>query len=472
MATRNSRLNGFYQLDPFERLQVVRSFDGLSDEDLRQLHGGTGALTVERADKMIENVIGTFNLPLGIATNFQINGRDVLIPMVVEEPSIVAGASYAAKLVREGGGFQTSSTAPIMIGQIQLVHISDPCRARFDILAHKAEILALANRQSTSLLTLGGGAQEVEVRLLESSPMEPMLVVHLLVDCRDAMGANAINTMAEAVAPLLEQISGGRAYLRILSNLSDRRLARTRAIVPPGVLARDGLTGEEVIEGILWAYSFAAVDPYRATTHNKGILNGIDPVLIATGNDWRAVEAGAHAYASREGQYTSLSVWERDAQGNLVGTLEMPLAVGIVGGATKVHPAAQAALKLLGVKHADELAEICVCAGLASNLAAMRALATEGIHRDAVCHVRDYLPVRHVAAASADANVLAPRMAGVPHGTVFRPQCARIRSPFRPAVRRQPIHLQARQPARSRALADHVGLPYCCGDHVPARVGM
>jgi hydroxymethylglutaryl-CoA reductase len=380
MGTRNSRLGGFYQLNPFERLQAVKSFDGLNDEDLRQLHGGNGALTVERADKMIENVVGTFNLPLGVATNFQINGRDVLIPMVVEEPSIVAGASYAAKLVREGGGFQVSSTAPLMIGQVQLVNIADPNRARFDILARKEEILALANRQS-SLLALGGGAQDVEVRIFESSPMGPMVVVHLLIDCRDAMGANAINTMAEAVAPVLEQISGGRAYLRILSNLSDRRLSRTRASIPPHVLARDGLTGEEVVEGILWAYSFAAVDPYRATTHNKGILNGIDPVLIATGNDWRAIEAGAHAYAARNGQYTSLSTWERDAQGNLVGTIEMPLAVGIVGGATKVHPAAQAALKLLGVKHANELAEICVCAGLASNLAAMRALATEGIQR-------------------------------------------------------------------------------------------
>jgi len=381
LGTRNSRLGGFYQLNPFERLQAVKSFDGLNDEDLRQLHGGNGALTVERADKMIENVVGTFNLPLGVATNFQINGRDVLIPMVVEEPSIVAGASYAAKLVRAGGGFQASSTAPLMIGQIQLVNITDPGRARFDILARKDEILALANRQSSSLLALGGGAQGIEVRSFESSPMGPMLVVHLLIDCRDAMGANAINTMAEAVAPLVEQISGGRAYLRILSNLSDRRLSRARAIVPPSALARDGIAGEEVIEGILWAYSFAAVDPYRAATHNKGILNGIDPVLIATGNDWRAVEAGAHAYAARGGQYTSLSAWERDAQGNLVGTIEMPLAVGIVGGATKVHPAAQAALKLLHVKHANELAEICVCAGLSSNLAALRALATEGIQR-------------------------------------------------------------------------------------------
>jgi hydroxymethylglutaryl-CoA reductase len=381
MGNHNSRLGGFYQLNPVERLQAIRSFDGLCDEDLRQLQGGSGTLTIERADKMIENVVGTFDLPLGVATNFQINGRDVLIPMVVEEPSIVAGASYAAKLARSGGGFQASSTAPLMIGQVQLVGVVSPHSARHDILARKDEILALANRQSNSLLALGGGAQDVEVRIFESSPMGPMLVVHVLIDCRDAMGANAVNTMTEAVAPLLEQISNGRAYLRILSNLSDRRLARARAVVPASALARDGLSGEEVIEGILWAYAFAAVDPYRATTHNKGILNGIDPVLIATGNDWRAVEAGAHAYAARGGQYTSLSVWERDADGNLVGTLEMPLAVGIVGGATRVHPAAQAALKLLGVRHANELAEICACAGLASNLAAMRALATEGIQR-------------------------------------------------------------------------------------------
>jgi hydroxymethylglutaryl-CoA reductase len=381
MATRNSRLVGFYQLNPLERLQQVKSFDGLTDDDLRQLHGGNGALSVERADKMIENVIGTYNLPLGIATNFQINGRDTLIPMVVEEPSIVAGASYAARLVRAGGGFHTSSTPPLMIGQVQLTGVLNPLAAQAAIMAARDEILATANRQSTSLVALGGGAQDVEVRLFDASPMGPMLVVHLLVDCRDAMGANAINTMAEAVAPLLERLSGGRAYLRILSNLSDQRRSTARAVVPTSALERDGLSGEEVAEGIMWAYAFAAVDPYRAATHNKGILNGIDPVLIATGNDWRAVEAGAHAYAARAGRYTSLSHWERDEHGNLVGTLDMPLAVGVVGGATKVHPAAQAALKLLAVQHAHELAEICVCAGLASNLAAMRALATEGIQR-------------------------------------------------------------------------------------------
>jgi hydroxymethylglutaryl-CoA reductase len=381
MRKHHSRLQGFYQLNPFERLQAVKSFDGLNDEDLRALHGGSGALSIERADKMIENVIGTFNLPLGIATNFQINGRDVLVPMVVEEPSIVAGASYAAKLVRAGGGFTATHTSPVMIGQVQLVHVPSPAVARFSIQERKDEILALANAQSRSLVGLGGGAQDIEVRIFETSPMGPMMIVHLLVDCCDAMGANAVNTMAEAVAPLLEEITGGRAYLRILSNLSDRRLARARAVVPAAALARDGLDGADVVEGILWAYAFAAVDPYRAATHNKGIMNGIDPVLLATGNDWRAVAAGAHAYAGRDGHYTSLSTWERDEQGNLVGTLELPLAVGIVGGATRVHPAAQASLKLLGVKYADELAEICVCAGLASNLAALRALSTEGIQR-------------------------------------------------------------------------------------------
>jgi hydroxymethylglutaryl-CoA reductase len=381
MGIKNSRLQGFYQLNPHERLNAVKSFDGLDNRDILALRGGEHVLTVERADKMIENVVGTFPLPLGIATNFVINGRDVLVPMVVEEPSIVAGASFAAKLVRAGGGFTTSSTDSLMIGQVQIVHVANPDQARADILARKNEILELANAQSRSLRTLGGGARDVEVHYFADSPMGAMLIVHLIVDCLDAMGANAINSMCEATAPLMELITGGRSYLRILSNLSDRRLARVRAVVPPRALDRNGLLGEEVIEGILWAYAFAAVDPYRATTHNKGILNGIDPVIIATGNDWRAIESGAHAYAARSGKYTSLSVWEKDAQGNLVGTLEMPIAVGIIGGATKVHPSAQASLKLLGVRSARELAEVCVCAGLANNLAAMRALATEGIQQ-------------------------------------------------------------------------------------------
>lgn len=379
MLKKNSRLQGFYNLDPHQRLEAVRSFDGLDENDINALRGGDMVLTIDHADKMIENVVGTFNLPVGIATNFRINGHDKLIPMVVEEPSIVAGASYAARLARAGGGFEASSTESLMIGQVQLVHIADMEQARDNILSNRGEILKLANAQSRSLIRLGGGARDIEVNIFPESPMGPMLVMHLVVDCLDAMGANAINSMCEAVAPLLELITGGRAYLRILSNLSDRRMAKARAVVPVSALSRGPLSGEEVAEGIMWAYSFAAVDPYRATTHNKGILNGIDPVLIATGNDWRAVESGAHAYAARSGRYTSLSTWERDEQGNLVGTLELPLAVGIVGGATRVHPGAQAALKLLGVSSARELAEICACTGLASNLAAMRALATEGI---------------------------------------------------------------------------------------------
>lgn len=402
METKNSRLQGFYQLNPLDRLKVIKSFAELSDEEIQALHGGEGALSLERADKMIENVIGTFNLPLGIATNFQVNGCDILVPMVVEEPSIVAGASYAAKLVRDGGGFQAGHTDPLMIGQVQLVQVPDPDSAQRAILAHKDEIITLANQRSRTLVTLGGGARDLEIAFFPSSPMGPMLVVHLLVDCRDAMGANAINSMTEGVAPLLQHISGGRVYLRVISNLSDRRLARARAVVPLTALARDGLSGEEVAEGIMWAYAFAVVDPYRATTHNKGILNGIDPVLVATGNDWRAVEAGAHAYASRKGRYGPLSAWERDSEGNLVGTIEMPLAVGIIGGATKVHPGAQATLKLLGVKSATELAAICVCVGLASNLAALRVLATEGVQRG---HMR--LHARQVAmSAGASGNMV------------------------------------------------------------------
>jgi hydroxymethylglutaryl-CoA reductase len=381
MGTKNSRIAGFYQLDPAARLEEVGAFDGLNQQELDSLRGGQGVLSIERADKMIENVVGTFELPLGIATNFRINDRDVLVPMVVEEPSIVAGASFAAKLAREGEGFRASSTRSLMIGQIQLVRVPDMVEAEAAILLHRDEILQTANNQSATLAKIGGGAEDVEVHIFPEAPSGPMMIVHLIVDCLDAMGANAVNSMAEAVAPLLERLTRGKAYLRILSNLTDRRLARAGVWIPPHALDRPDMAGEEVIEGILHAYAFAAVDPYRATTHNKGILNGIDPVLIATGQDWRAVEAGAHAYAARTGRYTSLSTWQRDEAGNLHGVLEMPLAVGIVGGATKVHPAARAALKLLGVRSARELAEICVCAGLASNLAAMRALATEGIQQ-------------------------------------------------------------------------------------------
>ena len=403
MGTKNSRLQGFYQLNPFERLQMVKSFDGLCDEDMRVLHGGQGTLSVERADKMIENVIGTYNLPLGIATNFQINGRDYLIPMVVEEPSIVAGASYAAKLVREGGGFAASHSEPLMIGQVQIVGVKAPQSARHDILSRKDEILSIANAQSRSLVALGGGARDLEVHLHPASPMGPMLVAHLIVDCRDAMGANAINSMCEAVAPLLEQITGGKVYLRILSNLSDRRLARARCVVPPSALARDGMTGEEVIEGIMWAYAFAAVDPYRAATHNKGILTGIDPVIVATGNDWRAIEAGAHAYAAIGGRYTSLTRFSLDDESRcLIGTIELPLAVGSVGGATRVHPTVQTARAILGdvATSASRLAGTMAAVGLAQNTGALKAMVTDGIqHGHMRLHARQ---VALAAGASAD----------------------------------------------------------------------
>jgi hydroxymethylglutaryl-CoA reductase len=374
-----SRIEGFYRLDPLERRARVREFAQLDDATTAALAGGQ--LGLAKADKMIENVVGSYELPLGVATNFRINGRDRLVPMVVEEPSIVAGASYAARMARESGGFVASHTDPVMIGQIQLIAVADVATAMATIHANRMRIIESANAQSQSMVARGGGVRDVECHQYADSPMGPMLIVHLLVDCRDAMGANAVNSMCETVAPLLESLSGGQAMLRILSNLTDRRLATAKVRIAPASLQRDGIAGADVIERILWAHAFAVVDPHRATTHNKGIMNGIDPVIVATGNDWRAIEAGAHAWAARSGRYTSLSHWYRDEQGFLCGELTMPLAVGIVGGATRVHPTAQAALQVLAVTHAGELAEICVCAGLASNLAAMRALATEGIQR-------------------------------------------------------------------------------------------
>jgi hydroxymethylglutaryl-CoA reductase len=340
-----------------------------------------GGLSLEAADHMIENVIGTHSLPVGIGLNFQVNGKDVFIPMAIEEPSVVAGASFMAKLVRAGGGFQATASAPEMIGQIQVINIDDIHSARLKIYEFKAALLAEADEIDPILKKFGGGARDLEVRIIEDSPIGPFLVIHLIYDVRDAMGANAVNTACERLAPRIEAITGGQVHLRILSNLADRRLARARCSIPVEELAFDDFTGQEVRDGIIEAWAFAASDPYRAATHNKGIMNGVDAAVIATGNDWRAIEAGAHAYAARSGKYTSLSTWGKDSKGNLVGALEMPMAVGIVGGATKVHPAAQAALKLIGVKTASELAEIIVSVGLAQNLAALRALATEGIQR-------------------------------------------------------------------------------------------
>lgn len=333
---------------------------------------------------MIENAVGVFGLPLGVAANFQVNGRDVLVPMAIEEPSVVAGASFAARLVREGGGFHTSSSQPWMTAQIQVLDLADPHAARLDVLAQKDRILELATQTDPVISRLGGGAREIEARVIES-PVGPMLIVHLIFDCRDAMGANTVNTAAEKLAPVIEEITGGRVGLRILSNLADRRVARARCTIPPGALTfkSDSQTfdGETVRDHIIEAWAFAAADPYRAATHNKGIMNGVDAVVIATGNDWRAIEAGAHAYAARDGRYTSLTTWGKDKAGNLTGALEMPMAVGIVGGATKAHPVARVALKLMGIQSARELAEITVAVGLAQNLAAIRALATEGIQR-------------------------------------------------------------------------------------------
>ena len=375
----SSRVSGFYNWPLRKRLEWVARWADLSEEEVAVLH--SGGLPLDQADRMIENVVGLHALPLGIALNFQVNGRDLLVPMVIEEPSVVAGASFAAKLVRAGGGFRAGSSPPEMIGQIQVLDLDDLEAARAAVEAAREQILARANEVDPVIRRLGGGARDLEVRTLPETPAGPMLVLHLIYDCRDAMGANAVNTACESLAPLVEEITGGRVGLRILSNLADRRMAWAECTVPADALAFDDFPGERVARGIVEAWAFAAADPYRAATHNKGILNGIDAVALATGQDWRAVEAGAHAYAARSGRYTSLSTWELDADGNLVGRLEMPLAVGTVGGATRSHPTAQVALKLLGVRSARELAEVMVSVGLAQNLAAIRALATEGIQK-------------------------------------------------------------------------------------------
>ncbi len=376
----SSRIPGFYNKSLSERLADLANASGLSPEELAVFQS-QGGLSPEAADHMVENVIGTHALPLGIGLNFQVNGKDVLVPMAIEEPSVVAGASFMAKLVRAGGGFQATTTAPLMIGQMQVIEVPNLHEARLKLYEHKSELLAEADEIDPVLKKFGGGARDLEVRIIDDSPIGSFLVVHLIYDVRDAMGANAVNTACERLAPQVETITGGKVHLRILSNLADKRLARARCTVPVNELAFDRYSGEEVRDGIIIAYAFAASDPYRAATHNKGIMNGVDAVVISTGNDWRAIEAGAHAYAARSGKYTSLSTWGKDAQGNLVGTLEMPMAVGIIGGATKVHPAARAAIKLMGIQTAAELAEIIVSVGLAQNLAALRALATEGIQR-------------------------------------------------------------------------------------------
>ncbi|MEM2970420.1 MAG: hydroxymethylglutaryl-CoA reductase, degradative [Candidatus Bathyarchaeia archaeon] len=371
---KSSQISGFYKLTIDERLKAVKEFANLTDEEVNLLKS-TGSLQLDLADRMIENVVGTFPLPLGIAVNFLINGKDYLIPMAIEEPSVVAAASYAAKMARSKGGFFTSSTEPVMRGQIQTVKVSDPYRAKMAILDAKEEILKKANDQDPLLVSVGGGAKDLQVKVIDT-PRGQMMITELLVDCRDAMGANAVNTMAEAVAPIIERITKGKVFLRIISNLATERLARAWTVID-----KEAVGGEEVVDGIVEAYAFAAGDPYRAATHNKGILNGVIGVVIATCNDHRAVEAGAHAYAARTGRYQPLSVWEKNEKGDLVGSIELPMAVGIIGGATKVHPVSRIALKILGVKSARELGEVMAAVGLAQNLGALRALAHEGIQR-------------------------------------------------------------------------------------------
>jgi len=380
MPTKQNKQRKFYQLSQEERLERLIEEQGLSESDARILSGEEG-LSVEEADHMIENVIGTFSLPLGIARYFKVNGRAIPVPMVVEEPSIVAGASFMAKLALNTGGFFAHTTSPEMIGQIQIIDVPDPASARLKLLAEKDALLEEAAKVDPVLIRLGGGPRDLEVRLIPDTPRGPMLIAHLIYDVRDAMGANAVNTAVEKLASRVERITGGKVLLRILSNLADRRLGSVRVTIRTDDLAFDDFSGPEVRDGILDAWSFAAADPYRAATHNKGIMNGIDPVVIATGNDWRAIEAGAHAFAARNGRYTSLTTWEANAEGDLVGSLELPMAVGTVGGATRVHPAAQACLRLMGVKSAQELTEVIVSVGLAQNLAALRALATEGIQK-------------------------------------------------------------------------------------------
>lgn len=399
---RTSRISGMYKLTPAERLQMVMEKTGLSEEEGARI--GQMGLSLDQADNMVENVIGLIQVPLGVATNFVIDGKETLIPMATEEPSVIAAASNGARMARKEGGFITSATDPVMRALIQVTGIADPQGARQAILARAAEISGLANEQDHMLVSRGGGMVGMEVEIVPTR-METMVVVHLLVDCRDAMGANAVNTMAEAVAPLVEEITGGKVFLRIVSNLADKRVARARAVFEAGEIG-----GPEVVDAIVLASALAESDPYRAATHNKGIMNGVIAVTLATGNDSRAVEAGAHSYAARSGIYRSLSQYEKNSDGDLVGTIELPVPVGLVGGATRVHPVARANVKILGVESADDLGRILASVGLAQNFAALRALATEGIQRG---HMR--LHARNVAVeagATGDAiDMIAAKMA-------------------------------------------------------------
>lgn len=396
---KSSRIPGFYKLPIEERFRNVAEFSELSEEESSVLRSG-GGLSIEAADRMIENVVATMAYPLGVAVNFKINGRDYLIPMVLEEPSVVAAASNMARAMRNGEGIKTSSTDPVMIGQIQILNVAEPEKKCESILTAKAELIEFANQQDPVLVRFGGGAKDLQVRIINSN-VGPMLIVHLLVDCRDAMGANAVNTMCESLAPKLEKLTQGKVLLRILSNLADRRLTRAEALI-----LKEDIEGEEVVDGIVAASAFAEADPYRAATHNKGIMNGVIAVALAMAQDHRALEAGAHSYAARSGRYTALTKWEKTSEGNLFGRLEMPMPVGIIGGATRVHPVAKVALKILGIKTALELGEIMGAVGLAQNLGALKALATEGIQRGHMrLHARNLVVMAGAEGALVDRAV-------------------------------------------------------------------
>ncbi len=387
---KSSAIKGYYKKTIKERQEILKDFASLDDDELAMFEK-EGALDLEAADKMVENVVGTFQLPLGIATNFLVNGKDHLVPMAIEEPSVVAAASNGAKVARAGGGFTATTTDPIMISQIQVVGLEAPFEAKLKIFEHKEELLEEANAVDPMLIKVGGGARDIEIRIMDA-PSGPMLIVHLLVDTRDAMGANAVNSMAERLAPIIEDITGGNVFLRILSNLAVYRLARARAVFPAKAMDKGDWKGEDVAKGIIKAWEFAYSDPFRAATHNKGIMNGIDPVIIATGNDFRAIEAGAHAYAATDG-YGPLTSYEINGDGDLVGSIEVPMAVGIIGGAAAVHPMAKVNRKIMGIESAAELGRITAAVGLAQNFSALRALATFGIQKG---HMK--LHARNIAA--------------------------------------------------------------------------
>ncbi|MCB9533090.1 MAG: hydroxymethylglutaryl-CoA reductase, degradative [Myxococcales bacterium] len=403
---RRSRIAGFYRLDRAARLSALVEAGFLSGDQAAALAATGSALPFETADQLIENVVGCFELPIGIGLNFVVNGRDYVVPMVVEEPSIVAAVSHAACIVRGAGGFSAEADAPVMTGQVQVVGVEDVTKARAALFEAAPRLVAAANAAEPGMARRGGGATGIDVRVLEgTSRYSQMLVVHLHVDARDAMGANLVNTMCEAIAPLVEELTGGRVYLRILTNLTDRRRVRARCSIPTDALAWQGFSGAEVAEGVAQASAFAEADPYRAATHNKGVMNGIDAAAVAVGQDWRAIEAGAHAYAARDGVYGPMATWRVDG-GHLVGEIDIPMALGIVGGPTRVHPTVQVLLSMLGVESAAELACVFASVGLAQNLAALKALASTGIQRGHMA-----LHARSVAATAGATGAVAERIA-------------------------------------------------------------